>query len=337
MRSEETVGALGESEVLRRILARLRPAEATRLGPGDDCAVLAFAGEAVVTSDMMIEGPDFRLAWHSGFELGWKLAATNLSDVAAMGARPTALTAAVACPADTPVSLLEVIAEGLDAACTALAPGCGVVGGDLSRAPVLTAAITALGQLEGRPPIRRDGARPGDVVAYAGALGLAGIGLSLLFAESADEGVAHDRGLLGLRDRHPAALRAQLAPEPPIALGLTAADGGATAMLDVSDGLSIDAARIARASGVSLDLDPEALAAGFGTQKGERVPLDAMLHGGEDHGLLAAFPPEAELPAGFLPVGAVRERVDDGAPLLLGGEPGEPRGWDPFTVRPPGS
>lgn len=334
---ESSVGELGESGVLRRILALLGPADRTVLGPGDDCAVLGFAGDGVVTTDTMIEGPDFRLAWHSGFELGWKLAATNLSDVAAMGARPTALTVAFACPAETPVAAIEEIARGLDAACRELAPGCGVVGGDLGRGPVLLASVTALGELEGRAPVLRSGARPGDVFAYAGQLGLAGIGLTLLFAEAADaDGTAHDRTLAGLRRRHPAAIGAQLAPSPPIRLGVSAALAGATAMLDVSDGLSLDAARIARASGVRIELDPGLLAAGFGEQGGESVPLEAMLHGGEDHGLLAAFPADAALPEGFEPIGEVRGCDPGDPPLTLGGDPLEPRGWDPFTVRLPG-
>ncbi|MCB1273743.1 MAG: thiamine-phosphate kinase [Leucobacter sp.] len=332
---ETTVGELGEAGVLARILDRLGPSASAVLGPGDDCAVLGFGGDAVITTDTMVEGPDFRLAWHGGFELGRKLAATNLSDVAAMGARPTALTVALACPADTPVALLEEIAAGLDAACQELAPGCGVVGGDLGRAPVLMAAVTALGDLEGRAPVRRDGARAGETVCYAGQLGLAGLGLSLLFAECAEAGVAHRRGLAELRERHPAAVGAQLAPAPPIALGAAAALAGASAMMDVSDGLALDAARIARASDISLDLDPALLEAGFGVQQGQRVPLDAMLFGGEDHGLLACFPPDAEPPAGFLPIGAVRARAAGGA-LLLAGAACEPRGWDPFVSRVPG-
>lgn len=338
MHKRGTVGELGEAEVLRRILTRLGPADAARIGPGDDCAVLELAGETVITSDTMIEGPDFRLPWHDGSELGWKLAATNLSDVAAMGARPRALTVALACPAETPIALLERIADGLDAACRELAPGCGVVGGDLGRAPVLTAAVTALGELAGRPAVRRSGARAGDTVAYAGDLGLAGLGLALLFAESSDGGVADDRGLAGLRDRHPAALAAQLSPRPPISLGAVAAEAGATAMLDLSDGLALDASRIARASDAMLDLDSSLLAAGFGAQRGEAVPLDAMLFGGEDHGLLATFPAGVGLPEGFAPIGAVvdahRGDGSGAAGLLLDGRPCEPRGWDPFAADP---
>lgn len=341
-----TVFESGESEVLRRILARLTAATQATLGPGDDCAILRVSGDVVVTTDTMIEGPDFRLAWHSGFELGWKLAATNLSDVAAMGARPTGLTVAFACPGETPVMLLEEIARGLDAACRELAPGCGVIGGDLARGAVLMASVTALGDLGGVTPVLRSGAQAGDIVAYAGQLGLAGLGLSLLFSESADpDGTAHAAGLAGIRSRHPALLAAQLTPRPPIGSGVAAAEAGATAMLDVSDGLARDAARIAQASSVCIDLDPAELQAAFGCQEGEPVTLEAMLDGGEDHGLLATFPPDVTLPDGFRRIGTVRApaateegSVPAGARsrLLLGGDPREIRGWDPFTVRLPG-
>lgn len=337
-----TVAEAGETGVLERILAELDSARAATIGPGDDCAVMRVSGQLVITTDMMIEGPDFRRAWHSGVELGWKLAATNLSDVAAMGAAPVGLTVAIACPAETPVALLEDIARGLTAACAELAPECGVVGGDLSRAPVLTVAVTAMGELAGRAPVLRSGAQPGDTLAYAGELGLAGLGLSLLFAESADaDGTAHSRGVAEVRRRHPAALGAQLAPRPPIRLGAVAADRGATAMLDVSDGLSIDAARIARASDVRVQLDSAMLLAAFGKQRGEQVPLDALLYGGEDHGLLATFPREVLLPEGFSAIGQVRERdevaAEAEAEVELDGRPLHTRGWDPFTVRPPGS
>lgn len=327
----QTVGEAGEAGALRAILARLAPADAARVGPGDDAAVLRTRGDLVVTTDTMIEGPDFRLAWHTGFELGWKLAATNLSDVAAMGAQPIALTVALACPRDTPVTLLEEIARGLTAACASLAPGCGVVGGDLGRAPVLTAAVTALGEMQGRTSVLRSGARAGDVVAYAGELGLSGLALGRLFGLAAEPGPARARAVAELRERHPAALAAHLAPTPPIHLGIAAAEAGATAMLDVSDGLSLDASRLARASAVTLALDAERLHEAFGQQGGETVPLEAMLTGGEDHGLLATFPPGATLPGGFHAIGRVVDPVP-GTPLLVGGSPFAARGWDPYAV-----
>lgn len=322
----DTLGSIGEAAALGRIIPRLPPAPAAELGPGDDAAVLrAPDGRYVVTTDTMVHGPDFRLAWSTPFELGWKAAATNLADVAAMGAVPTALVVALAAPTGTPVADLEAIADGLREACAALAPGCGVVGGDLSASPTLTIAVTAFGDLEGRAPVRRSGARPGDVVAVAGALGRAATGLALLFAQGVDAGGEPDAdAAAALRTRAAGLLAAQLRPEPPIAAGPAAARAGATAMLDVSDGLAIDAARIAAASAVALDLDPAAVAA----VAGAGIDPRRALTGGEDHALLATFPPGAALPGGFAAIG----RVDEGSGLRIGGRPFDGRGgWDPYA------
>lgn len=321
----ETIGELGEAGLLGRILAPHRPATAAVVGPGDDAAVLRADGDYVVTSDAMIEGPDFRLPWHSGFELGWKLAATNLSDVASMGARPTGLTVTLAAPGSLPVAYASEISRGLAAACEELAPGSGVVGGDLSRAPVLMISVTAFGDLQGREPVLRSGARAGQTVAYAGELGLAGAGLALLFEHCSVDGVATAAGLRELRAAHPREIAAQLAPSPPIGLGVAAAEGGATAMMDVSDSLSLDGARMAAASGVTLDLDSAALGAS----------PEGALTGGEDHGLLAVFPAGAALPAGFRRIGSVRPAGEH--PLLVDGAAFAPRGWDPYRAVLPGS
>ena len=243
---------------------------------------------------MMIHGPDFRLAWSTPHDLGWKAAASNLSDIAAMGAVPTALVVAIAAPADSPVTLLEGIADGLRDACAALAPGCGVVGGDLSVSPTLTIAVTAFGDLEGRPPVLRSGARVGDIVAVAGVLGEAAAALSLLFTEAVDPlGHPDSRLAAALRMR----TAPQLAPTPPIFAGRVAAFAGATAMLDLSDGLAIDSARLARASGLGIDFELASLGA-----RGADPAL--ALGGGEDHSLLATFPAGTPLPAPFRRIGS---------------------------------
>src|ERR1700710_2104012 len=126
----DTLGSIGESATLARIFPRLPAASAALVGPGDDAAVLAAEdGRFVVTTDMMIHGPDFRLAWSTAHDLGWKAAATNLSDVAAVGGVPTGVVVPLAAPADTTVTFLEEFADGLRDGCEAMAPGCGVVGG----------------------------------------------------------------------------------------------------------------------------------------------------------------------------------------------------------------
>jgi len=321
----ETLGDLSEGEILRRIFPLLPESYATIVGPGDDCAVLqAPDARMVVTTDMMVQGPDFRLEYSSGYDLGFKAAATNLSDVAAMGARPSSLIVALAAPSSTPITLVEEFARGLREACGELAPGCGVVGGDLSTSSVLTIAVTALGDLEGREPILRSGAQVGDQIAVAGVLGYAAVGLAELFAGKLETG-------------HPNALAAQIRPRSPIASGKAAALAGATAGLDVSDSLVMDAGRIARESKVVLRLDEDALDAEAATLAIE-VGIDAstarqaILFGGEDHALLMTFPAGTVLPEGFRSIGRV-DAVDDdlGPHVNLGGAPVPENGWNPFT------
>ncbi|MFC0198177.1 thiamine-monophosphate kinase, partial [Microbacterium arthrosphaerae] len=165
---DPTVGELSEGRILRSILERLGESQAI-VGPGDDAAVIAAAdGRVVATVDTLVHGPDFRLAWSSAFDLGYKAAAVNLADVAAMGATPTALLVALAMPDATRLSFVTGLADGLRAACRELAPGCRVEGGDLTVSDTLTVAVTALGALAGREPVLRSGARPGDAVAVAG-------------------------------------------------------------------------------------------------------------------------------------------------------------------------
>lgn len=312
------LGDVSEGTVLRAILARTAPASHTILGPGDDAAVLAApSGSVVATTDTLVHGPDFRLAWSSAYDLGWKSAAVNLADVAAMGARPTGLLVALAAPKDLRLSFVEQLSDGFREACEALAPGCSVIGGDLTVSEVLMIAVTALGDLEGRSAVTRSGARVGDTVAIAGEVGLSAQGLGVLFGRfrEGETPVPVDEALLQAGEH--AAVAAQLRPSPPIGLGVVAAVAGATAMMDVSDGLALDAGRMASASDVTIDFDRGALG---------DDPARALA-GGEDHALLATFPPGA-LPAGFRAIGTVRDRGEEG--VLCDGETVDAAGWDPY-------
>lgn len=318
------VGELSEGTILRRILAQVGNVPAALVGPGDDAAVLADAGPVVATTDTLVHGPDFRLAWSSGYDLGWKSAAVNLADIAAMGASPTALLVALAMPNDTRLSFVEDLARGLREACDALAPGCGVVGGDLTVSPTLTVAVTALGSLEGRAPVTRSGARVGDVVAVAGELGQAARGLQILFERFTDAG-GEATPLPGAGTPTPfgeddaRAVQRQLRPYPPIASGAVASLAGATAMMDISDGLVLDATRMADASGVTIDIRSGSLGAD---------PALALA-GGEDHALLATFAARVPLPAGFRALGTVTVR-GEAAVTVDGGVYDGPGGWDPY-------
>ncbi|WP_417564550.1 thiamine-phosphate kinase [Microbacterium sp.] len=318
--TDATVGELSEAAVLRAILARFAPSHAL-IGPGDDAAVLAAPGGRIVaTVDTLVHGPDFRLAWSTGYDLGWKAAAVNLADVAAMGARPTALLVALAMPDSTRLSFVTAIADGLRAGCEALAPGCAVEGGDLTVSDTLTVAVTALGVLGRAAPVTRAGARARDVVAIAGDIGRAAMGLQVLFDRFRDAAgtpiaVRPDE----LTADEASAVDAQLRPRPPIALGETAARAGATAMMDVSDGLALDASRLADASGVTIDLRAATLGA----------DPQRALAGGEDHALLATFPADTAVPGGFRPIGTVGARGT--VPLTVDAVPYTGRGgWDPY-------
>lgn len=321
MEQNNTLANLGESESLSRTIGKLISGEYAIVGPGDDAAVVASSeGRFVVTTDTMIEGHDFKREWSSGFDLGFKAIASNVADVAAMGAKPTALVVAIALPGHTQISWLEDFAAGLNAGLTQLAPGASVVGGDLASADQVFISVTAHGDLEGLEPVLRSGAKPGDILAVAGTIGKAAAGLALLESEIADAKNAFDE-LVSI----------QLRPTPPIPAGVLANKAGATAMLDVSDGLAKDASRIAKASSVTVQIDKSALL-GFeavlelAALRLEVSPENWVLFGGEDHALLATFPEGANIPKEFKPIGRILPASD--ALVLLDDLELRASGWD---------
>ncbi|MGH3172340.1 MAG: AIR synthase related protein, partial [Streptosporangiaceae bacterium] len=261
-------------------------------------------------------------------------AARSLADCAAMGAEPSALLVALAAPPDLPLSWARELAEGLAAECArASRAGAHVIGGDTARADQVVLAVTGLGDLAGRSPVLRSGAGPGDLVAVAGPLGHAAAGLALLEA-----GLATDP-LVG----------EHLRPAPPYDAGPEGAGLGATAMIDVSDGLLADLGHIADASGVRVDLDSAALRpgdrliaaaravaasrrhsarTGLVTRPAGDLALGWVLTGGEDHSLAATFPAGTRLPPRWTVIGIVA----GGVGVVVDGQPwAEPPGWDHFA------
>jgi len=317
---KNTLASLGENESLRRTIGRLIQGDKALVGPGDDAAVVSTTdNKFVVTTDTMIEDHDFRLDWSTGFDLGFKAVASNVADVAAMGAVPIALTVAIALPGSTDIKFLEDFADGLNAGIDALAPGAAVVGGDLASSEKVFISVTAHGELNGLAPVLRSGAKVGDIVAVAGTLGRAAAGLALLQSDTDAKSAFDDL------------VNIQLRPQPPITAGVIANKAGATSMLDISDGLAKDARRIARASGVTIQIDSSALD-GFNAvlelaaMRLEIDPSNWVLFGGEDHSLLATFPQGVEIPREFKPIGTVIAKRDE--LVLLDELELQANGWD---------
>ena len=343
-----TISDLGEFGLIAAIAGRLPAGSGVVLGPGDDAAVLrAPDGRVVATTDMVIEGRHFRREWSGPVDVGRKAAARNQADVAAMGARPTAILVAFAGPADLPVDWVLALVDGIAQECATA--GAAVAGGDTSGADVVTVAITALGDLAGRPPVTRSGARPGDVVAVTGVLGAAAAGLALLEAGLELTGT----GLTGPEEDGLAELvTAHRRPAPPYREGPRAAEYGATSMIDVSDGLVADLGHVAAASSVGMELSSGRVAAHpmvpvrsleaaasllaasrpAGPSAGQRAApgrawLSWLLAGGDDHALAATFPAAAGAPAGWTAVGTVAR----GRGVTVDGrEWDEAAGWEHF-------
>jgi thiamine-monophosphate kinase len=324
-----TVADLGEFGLIAAMRAVLPPGPRQLLGLGDDAAVVSAPDARVVaTTDLLVQGRHFRLDWSGPLDIGRKAAAQNLADVAAMGAAPTALLVGLAVPGALAVEWVLAVLRGL--AEEAAAVQAFVAGGDVSAADTVLLAISALGDLAGREPVTRGGARPGDQVAVTGTLGSSAAGLALLTAglggEPGEPDVAGAASLVAAYRR----------PRPPYAAGPQAAQAGARAMIDISDGLIQDLGHIAVASGVAVNVDSDLLMASAtvpadslrsaAARLGGANWLDWVLSGGEDHALAATFPPGVPLPAGWSGIGSVA--AGDG--VRVDGQVRADRGWEHF-------
>jgi thiamine-monophosphate kinase len=313
-----TLAQLSEGELLAQIFPFFGGGPAVPVGPGDDAAVLATGARSVATTDSMVRGRDWVDEWSSPADVGAKLLTQNLADVAAMGATPTAVLVSLVADPQTPVHWALEFARSLGA--RAADAGVVVAGGDLSSAlpGVVVVSMTAFGDLGARPPVLRSGARPGDQVAVCGTLGRSAAGLALL------EGGADQRTEpRGIREQ---CLAHHLRPTAPLTAGPQAAAAGATAMIDLSDGLLRDGHRVAAASGVRLALSPAGLHEDLSALReavGEQA-LECVLAGGEEHSLLATF--GDDVPDGWRTIGV----VEAGEGVTLDGAPQSPRGWDHF-------
>ena len=308
----------GEFETIARITPRFVQHDDVLLGPGDDAALLATNdGRVLASTDILIEGVHFRTDWATAHDIGRRAAAQNFADIVAMGGTPTALLVGLAAPADTDPRWFDEFAAGLAVECAQV--GASVVGGDMSRSDRIMVAVTVLGDLDGRTPVLRSGARTGDVVAVAGRLGWSAAGLCALQTGT---------------DVAPGIIDAYLTPAPPYTAGPLAADSGAHAMIDVSDGLLADLGHIADASAVSIDIDSSTLVAApeliHAAELLEASARQWMLTGGEDHALAATFASVDAVPRPFHVIGRVIPRgvhavTVDGAP-----HPGQ-QGHDHFA------
>lgn len=319
-----TVADLGEFGLIESVTAGLGPsadqAGPVLIGPGDDAALVDLPGPVLTSIDVLVEDVHFRRVWSDAEHVGRKAVAVNVADIEAMGGRAVAVTVGFSAPGDLSSTWVTDFSHGLRAECDAA--GVRLVGGDITRSRDITVAVSVLGVLDGRSPVLRSGASPDQVVAITGRLGWSAAGLLVL-----------GRGFRSPR----AVVDAYRVPRVPYGQGAIAAAVGASALIDVSDGLLADLGHVARASGVTIRLEraafevPEplqAVCAATGTD-----PYQLILTGGEDHALAGCFPHVGEVPPGWVVIGTTRAPADEPAVLVDGERWPGVSGWDHFRNR----
>lgn len=301
---------MGEFDLLAKVRERLPPpGPRVLVGSGDDAAVTLPSGATATSIDALVEGVHFRREWATPGEIGHKALAVALSDLAAMGAAPGEAYVALGAPEGFGEPECLQLIDGILALATAT--GTTLAGGDVTRAPILTLAITVVGHAAGAGDlVQRGGAQPGDALVLTGEIGGAAAGLLLL--ERPELATAIDPAAAGrLRAR-------QIEPLPRLAEGRALAGAGARSMIDLSDGLGGDAPHVARASGCALRIDAGALPLQAGVAAVAEAagldPLELAASGGEDYELLAA------LPRGRLEDAKAKIEESGGPPLSQVGE-----------------
>jgi len=293
--------AMGEFELIEAVRRRLpRGGPRVVLGSGDDAAVTLPEGATATSVDALVDGVHFRREWSSLAQIGHKALAVALSDLAAMGAEAGEAYVVLGVPKELDEEGCIELLDGM--AALAAQTGTTLAGGDVTRAPVLTLAMTVVGHAPTTADlVTRAGARPGDALVVSGELGGAAAGLLLLEVDAETPATPRARSrfesLSGSKlDRGRLLLARQLEPLPRLEAGRALAAAGATAMIDLSDGLGGDAGHVAEASGVGLRIDAAALPLQAGVAQAAeaagREPLELASAGGEDYELLAALPAE---------------------------------------------
>ena len=322
--SEKTVSEVGEGGLILDISARLGTPPPEEAWSGDDAAVVGFGGaRLLLTTDIVVQGVDFDPAYASGEDVGWKVVAINASDVAAMGGRPLHALVTLALPPSTSRRFVDRLIDGmLDAA---ERWSIRLVGGDISASGEVSVGIAMTGVPSGSP-VLRSGARPGDAICVTGSLGGAAGGLIAL-----REGIDA-----------PELARRHLRPEARVEEGVRIARAGAAAMIDLSDGLAVDLARLMEASGTGCEVDVDSIPVdeGLAALGDAAAPLELAILGGEDFELLFTIPEQAldALHAATTGPGVAITRigiVTDGEPRFGGDALSEwrERGWDHLLNR----
>jgi thiamine-monophosphate kinase len=325
---------LGEFGLIDRLVARLGgPGDGVLVGPGDDAAAVRPRGTVLATADLLLEGRHFDFAFSSPADVGWKALAANVSDIAAMGGVPRYALVSLGAPASTPVATLEALYDGL-AEC-ARTFGVSVVGGDTVGSEALVVSVAVLGDAGPAGVVTRSGARAGDVVCVTGNVGGAAAGLKLLREAGTDPEASR------LLEKHPGLASLHRRPTPRVREGQAAASVGATAMIDVSDGLAADLGHICERSRLGVELRAASVPHAEGVDDAARwagLEPDALaLGGGDDYELLIAIPAvqvsalaDAIAPTNVTPIGEL-----GGTERVFVGSDGERRplaglGWDHF-------